>query len=87
MPNSSQASDTLGWVYYKKDLATLAIATLRQASEQNPSNPVIHYHLGLAYLKNRDTVEARRSLEHALKLNPQFAGADDAKRVLTTLVG
>jgi len=40
-----------------------------------------------AYAKNGNKQEAQRSLEQALKLNPSFAGADDAKRVLGTLKG
>ena len=44
---------------------------------------VAHYQLGLAYAKNANQPE-RRSLEQTLKLNPQFAEADDAKRVLGT---
>ena len=87
LPDSAQASDTLGWIYYKKGLATLAITALKDGVSQNRSNPIIHYHLGLAYAKSGNKPEAQRSLEQALKLNPQFEGAADAKRVLGTLKG
>jgi tetratricopeptide (TPR) repeat protein len=87
LPDSWEVDDTLGWIYYKKDLATLAITFLRQGAGRNPSNPTLHYHLGLASLKEGNRKDAKRALEQALKLNPQFAEAEDAKRVLATLKG
>ena len=87
LPNSADVSDTLGWIYYKKGLAGLAITALKDGVTQDRSNALIHYHLGLAYAKNGNRPEAQRSLEEALKLDPRFAGADDAKRVLGTLKG
>jgi Flp pilus assembly protein TadD len=85
LPDSAQVSDTLGWILYKKGLINVAIPHLRRGVEQNPSNPNIHYHLGLAYSENGETANARRSFEQALKLNPQFREAEDAKRALATL--
>ena len=87
LPNNAEVSDTLGWIYYRKGLANLAITALQAGVDQDRSNPMIHYHLGLAYAKSGNRLEAQRSLEQALRLNPQFAGADDAKRVLGTLKG
>jgi len=87
LPNNADVSDTLGWIYYKKGLAGLAITALKDGVTQDRSNALIHYHLGLAYAKNGNQPEAQRSLEEALKLDPKFAGADDAKRVLGTLKG
>lgn len=85
LPTNAEVSDTLGWVYYKKNLGSAAVSAFRQGIEQDPANPNIHYHLGLAYMKTGDRLAARRSLEQALKLNPTFPGADDAKRSLETL--
>jgi Flp pilus assembly protein TadD len=50
-----------------------------------PNRPVPHFHLGLVYAKLGDTANARASLERALKLKPDFAGADEARRVLASL--
>jgi len=87
LPDSADVSDTLGWIYYKKGLASLAIISLQEAVKQAPSNSSILYRLGLAYVKNGDQKEARRSFERALKMNPKFRESDDAKRVLATLRG
>ena len=87
LPKSWEASDTLGWIYYKKGLVSRAVTALREASQQAPSNPTIHYHLGLAYLKDGHKSEAEAALQHALKLDPKFQAADDAKRALATIKG
>ncbi len=87
LPDNPNVSDTLGWIYYKKGLATLAITSFQQSVTQNPTNPRVHYHLGLAYLKNGEPQSARRAFQEALKLNPQFSEADDAKRQLATMRG
>jgi len=87
LPDNAQASDTLGWVYYKKGLGSLAIGAFQEGVKQDLKNPVLHYHLGLAYLQIGDKAEARQSLQHALTLRPDFKGADEARRVLGTLEG
>jgi tetratricopeptide (TPR) repeat protein len=87
LPDSASVTDTLGWIYYRKGLVSLAVTTLREAVQQDPSNANIQYHLGLAYLKNGNKLEARSTLQHVLKLSPQFREADEIRRVLTTLAG
>jgi putative PEP-CTERM system TPR-repeat lipoprotein len=87
LPNVADTSDTLGWVYYKKGLTPSAITALREGLSQDKKSPALHYHLGLAYAQNGDKQEARESLEEALRLDPHFADAEDAKRVLASLKG
>ncbi|HUK35187.1 MAG TPA: tetratricopeptide repeat protein [Vicinamibacterales bacterium] len=87
LPKSWEVDDTLGFIYYKKGLLPLAISTLQQGIGQHPTDATMHYHLGLAYLKSGKQIEARQSLQEALKLNPQFEAANDAKRVLATIKG
>ena len=74
LPDSATVTDTLGWVYDQRGLASLAVTTLKEASAQDVSDPNIHYHLGLAYLKNGNKAEARYTLQHVLKLDPAFPG-------------
>jgi tetratricopeptide (TPR) repeat protein len=85
LPNNAQVSDTMGWVYYRTEATSLAIGALRQAAQQDPSDPAIHYHLGLSYFKHGDRPEARQELERALSINPRFDAADDARRVLKAI--
>ena len=54
LPDSGETSDTLGWIYLKKEIYGLSITTLRRAVELEPKNPKFHYHLGLAYARSGD---------------------------------
>jgi len=85
LPDQPEVSDTLAWVYYKKDLASMAVAPLQHAIEKDPKNPAYHYRLGLVYLKAGNPVKARQSLQQALTLNPGFEQAADAKAKLAGL--
>jgi tetratricopeptide (TPR) repeat protein len=85
LPDSPEATDTLGWVYYKKGLASLAVPVFRENVDKAPKNPVYQYHLGLAHAKSGNKEEARKALEQALALDPKFDGSADAQRVLAGL--
>jgi tetratricopeptide (TPR) repeat protein len=87
LPDNPAVNDTLGWIYYKRDLASLAVPPLEKSVEVAPENPTFHFHLGLAYAKIGDVEKARTALEQALKLNPQFDGAEEAQQVLSQLQG
>jgi len=85
MPDNPDVDDTLGWVYYKRDMAPLAIRSLEASVGKNPKNELYLYHLGLAYAKAGDRIKAREMLDRALKLNPKFDGADAARKALESL--
>jgi len=82
MPEVPEVGDTLGFIYYKKNLASLAISTLKVSAAKDPNNALYHYHLGLAYASSGDAQQARGSLTRALALKPDFDGADQARRLL-----
>ncbi len=85
-PEEPSMIDTLGWVYYKKEMLPLAVTSFQQAVEKSPGNPTYHFHLGLAHAKAGEDAKARKALEQALKLRPNFEGAEEAKKVLARLV-
>ena len=87
LPEEPAIADTVGWIYYKKQLPTLAVPEFERSVQKEPSNPVFHYHLGLAYARSGDAQKARRSLEEALRLSSSFDGAADARQVLASLKG
>jgi len=84
-PEEPDVNDTLGWVLYKKDLASRAVSPLLISVKGSPKNPTYRYHLGLAYAKAGDAQQARKALGEALTLNPNFAEAGDARRVLASM--
>ena len=85
LKDNASVLDTVGWVYYKKGQAELAIPQFESSVQKDPQNPLMHFHLGLAYAKVGEQAKARRSLDQALRLNPSFEGADEARRVLASM--
>jgi Tfp pilus assembly protein PilF len=80
-------NDTLGWIYYKKSMFPLAVRLLEQSVESADANSTHHFHLGLAYLKTGNEAKAKESLQRALKLDANFAEANEAKRALASIPG
>jgi Flp pilus assembly protein TadD len=85
LPELPEVDDTLGFVYLKKDLASLAVPPLESSVQKDPANSLYQYHLGMAYVRTGEKAKAKSALERALKLNPSFSGADDARRLLATV--
>ena len=84
MPNDPNVDDTIGWIYYKKDMASSAVAPLEDSLKKRPDSAETLYHLGLTYAKLGERAKARETLERALKLNPKVGG-DEARRVLASV--
>lgn len=85
LPDRPEISDTLGWLYYRKNQPAMAVGPLQQAVEKDPKNAAYRFHLGLAYAKTGDKTKARETLETALKLDPNHADAAEARKVLGSL--
>jgi len=85
LPDSAEIDDTLGWIYYKKDLIALAVPALVESAKKNPTNAVMQYHLGMAYAKAGEKEKARQSLQRAFSISSNFEGADEARRTLNSL--
>ena len=85
LPNRHEIDDTLGWIYYKKGLSSMAVESLKTSTQKQPDNPIYNYHLALAYNQSGNKDEARKHLEKALASKKQFEGADEAKKLLETL--
>jgi tetratricopeptide (TPR) repeat protein len=95
-PNVAGFVDTLGWVYYKKNLYEAAVEQLRKAVSLNETqarasnaapSAAYHYHLAMALKEKGDKDEARRELQTAIKLSEKspFAELEDARKTLAGL--
>jgi len=95
-PNVAGYADTLGWVYYKKNLFAAAVEQLQKAVELDDAvarttngspSATYRYHLGMALKGKGDKEGSRRELEAALRLAEKrpFADADEARKALATL--
>ena len=83
LPDDPSVDDTIGWVYYKKDLPSLAVRPLEDSLKKRlatADTAEVLYHLGLTYAKLGDKAKARETLGRALKLDPKVGG-DEAQRV------
>jgi Flp pilus assembly protein TadD len=65
---------------------TLAVTNLLEAVQFDSRNAMYFYHLGVAQAKSGDDAKARKALNRALELQPDFPRADDARSILKTLV-
>lgn len=68
-----QEADTLAWVYYKNGMLPKAIAAMKKALSHNTPDPEIHYHAGMIASAFGDLTSARKHLEQALAMNPNFS--------------
>jgi tetratricopeptide (TPR) repeat protein len=66
LPNNPNIADTLGYVYYRRNLTSDALRELEAAVQGDPKNATYRLHLAMALLKSGDKTKARREAENAL---------------------
>ena len=72
-PNSPEVADTLGYVYFKKNLNSQAAEIFRQNVQDHPENPAFRFHLAMALLKQGDKQGAKDQANKALQsANPDL---------------
>jgi tetratricopeptide (TPR) repeat protein len=74
--------DTVGWVRYHLGDYPAAIDLLDRAVELAPYKALYHFHLGMAHWRAGRTKEAVRSLEKAVRLDPDAAFVGQAQQTL-----
>jgi len=77
--------DTVGWVQYKSGQFDEAINALQKAVDKAPNQPLLHYHLGMAFYSKGDKQQAKSNLEIAVKTESNFKGKDEAQQKLNEL--
>jgi tetratricopeptide (TPR) repeat protein len=70
MPNVPEVSDTLGWIYIKKNLSDDAVRVFKDLTAQVPERATFHYHYGMALLQKGDKPLAKKEFEIALTDHP-----------------
>ena len=74
MPDSPNAADTLGWVLFRRGIASAAVGYLREAEagmqSDDPNLSVIRWHLAQAYAANGEPAKAIASIDRALENQP-----------------
>ena len=77
-----QFKDTMGWVTYRQGNSKAAVSLLEDAVKAMPSNPLVHYHLGMSYLGAGEPAKASDQLKEALSDRPD---ADLETKIKTSL--
>ncbi|TCO80969.1 putative PEP-CTERM system TPR-repeat lipoprotein [Plasticicumulans lactativorans] len=84
-PDDAAIRDTYGWVLVRQGDYAQGLQQLREAESRAAGNPEVHYHIGYALWQAGRSAEARRALERALPPGADYAGADEARRLLEDL--
>jgi len=81
-PDNGYITDSLGWLYFRKNQLDKAIMYLEKALQLAPEDPTIHEHLGDAYEKAGRTEEALELYRKALELDQ---GNDTLRKKINAL--
>jgi tetratricopeptide (TPR) repeat protein len=87
LPDQANVNDTIGWIYYRKNMPEQAVGYLESATQKQPQEPLHHFHLGMAYVKAGDWTKAKVELNRAFTLKADFDGAPEARKALTMIGG
>jgi tetratricopeptide (TPR) repeat protein len=85
LPNYTEITDTLGWIYLKKNLTDSAIDTYKGLVVQAPQNPIFHYHYAMALNQKGDRDSARRECQAALADKPNKTQENDIRQLMSKL--
>jgi tetratricopeptide (TPR) repeat protein len=85
LPNLYEISDTLGWIYLKKNLPDNAIDIFKNLVAKESNHSTYHYHLGMAYSQKGDRTRALDQFREALKYNPPKEEKDEIQRLITRI--
>ncbi|MGI9341824.1 MAG: tetratricopeptide repeat protein [Gammaproteobacteria bacterium] len=78
--------DTLGWAYYRNGDFANAVRYLELAVNKAGEIPQLRYHLGMAYLANRNSIRAREELQIAVDTTTaDFIGLEEARATLAQI--
>jgi len=82
-PENGYIIDSLGWLYYKKEMYEKAASYIEKAARLVPDDPIVLEHLGDVYGKLGKFEKAIESYQQALDLKPENAAELERKmRVL-----
>ena len=85
LPGMPEISDTLGWIYLKKNLSDNAIEIFKDLVGKQPNQSTFHYHLAMALQQKGDRSRALEQLKEALKYNPPKEEKDKIQQMIGRL--
>jgi tetratricopeptide (TPR) repeat protein len=85
MPNQLGFIDTIGWIYFKKNLPDNALEMFEDLVRKKPDEPIFRYHLALVLLQKGQTLRARQELQAALASHPSLEERGKIKEQLAKM--
>lgn len=85
LPHEPHTGDTLGWILYKRQQYPWALTLLLESAAKLPDSGEVQYHLGMTHYMMGEENDARIALQHALQLEKDFPGHEEASRALSVL--
>ncbi len=85
LPNLPEVSDTLGWIYLKKQMSESAIEIFKELVSKQPNQSTFRYHLAMALSQKGDKSRALEQLKEALKYNPAKEEKDKIQEMIARL--
>jgi len=70
LPNMTEVSDTIGWIYLKKNLSENAVDIFRELTTRVPDNSTYHFHFAMALIQKGDKPAATKQCQLALAARP-----------------
>jgi Flp pilus assembly protein TadD len=84
-PNNLDFTDTLGWIYLKKNELPSALQIFRGLRQKQPQNATFRIHLAMALFASGDTGSAHRELVTAQELHPSSSELAQIKELLAQM--
>jgi tetratricopeptide (TPR) repeat protein len=85
LPHEPHMEDTLGWILFKKHQYPRALSLLEESAGKLPAAAEVQFHLGMTHYMMGEEEPARLGLQHALQLDHDFPGANEARKGLSLL--
>lgn len=85
MPEESAISDTVGWIYLKKNMVDSALQIFSNNIRTAPKHPVYRYHLGMALFQKGQKAKAKTELQAALTASPSSQDASKIRELLAQI--
>jgi len=85
LPDLSEVSDTLGWIYLKKNMSDNAMDIFQGLVDKMPGNSTYRFHLGMAYAQKGDKPNAIKQLQQALRSSPSKDEENKIKDMINRL--
>jgi tetratricopeptide (TPR) repeat protein len=85
VPDQANFADTMGWIYFKKNMPDSALQVFNSLVKKKPEDPTFRYHLGATLLQKGDKQKARVALQAALLQKPGKEEADKIRGLLAQI--